>query len=167
MFTLLDRLADRTMAPAAFRGVLAATFGKWVFYILAHVVGQSLMTKANSQFALRIRREVMASMLRQDVEFFDRNPSGVLQERLNKDAQELAENLFNEPKMLLRCCAIIVANLFVLCARSTCASRSCPCPSSRPSSFAILCAAWASACARCRGCGRRHGRDHQGGPDRA
>ena len=33
----------------------------------------------------------------------DRNPSGVLQERLNKDAQELAENLFNEPKMLLRC----------------------------------------------------------------
>ena len=114
MFTLLDRLADRTMAPGAFRGVLAATFGKWVFYILAHVVGQSLMTKANSQFALRIRREVMASMLRQDVEFFDRNPSGVLQERLNKDAQELAENLFNEPKMLLRCCAIIVANLFVL-----------------------------------------------------
>ena len=114
MFTLLDALADQTMAVGTFQRVLVATFGKWVFYILAHVVGQSLMNKANSQFALRIRREVMQSLLRQDVEYFDRTPSGVLQERLNKDAQELAENLFNEPKMLLRCVAVIAASVVVL-----------------------------------------------------
>jgi len=114
MFTLLDRLADGGMGLEDFRAVLVVTFAKWVFYILAHVVGQSLMTKANSQFALRVRREVMAGMLRQDVEYFDRVPSGVLQERLNKDATELAENLFNEPKLLLRCVVIIGANLAVL-----------------------------------------------------
>lgn len=114
MFTLFDKLADGSMSIETFHGVLVTYFVRWIFFILAHVVGSSCMNKANSEFSTNIRNEVMRSMLRQDVEYFDRTPSGVLQERLNKDAAELAQHLFEEPKTLLRCIAVIISNLMVL-----------------------------------------------------
>ena len=38
---------------------------------------------------------------RQDREFFDNNQSGVLQERLNKDTEDLARTIIQQPKNLL------------------------------------------------------------------
>ena len=89
MFTVFDKLQDHTMDIGQFRWLLISFLFKWTFFVLLHVVGLSLMNKANSQFALRIRTAIMSAMMRQDVEFFDRTPSGVLQERMNKDATDL------------------------------------------------------------------------------
>ena len=40
-------------------------------------------------------------MVRQDYEYFDKNSTGVLQERLNRDADELGDNLIGFPQEML------------------------------------------------------------------
>lgn len=114
MFTVFDKLQDHTTEMDQFFWLLVSFFFKWVFFVLMHVVGLSLMNKANSQFSLKIRTAIMSSMMRQDVEFFDRTPSGVLQERMTKDSGDLSQNLLEEPRHFLRCVAVIVSNLYVL-----------------------------------------------------
>ena len=114
MFTVFDKLQDHTMDLVQFKWLLISFLFKWTFFVLLHVVGLSLMNKANSQFALRIRTAIMSAMMRQDVEFFDRTPSGVLQERMNKDATDLSQNMLEEPRHFLRCVAVIVSQFVVL-----------------------------------------------------
>ncbi|EGB09494.1 hypothetical protein AURANDRAFT_1068, partial [Aureococcus anophagefferens] len=66
------------------------------------------------EFVLHARESIMGAMLRQDTDFFDRTPSGVLQERLSQDSQQLSDHLFSEPMHLLRCVTVCVANVYVL-----------------------------------------------------
>ena len=45
---------------------------------------------------------VTQAIMKQDTEYFDFNPSSTLQERLNRDCDELVENLLHVPRMLLQ-----------------------------------------------------------------
>lgn len=58
-----------------------------------------------------IRNGVLAAMVRQDFDYFDRTPAGVLQDRLNRDADELGENLVGFPKEMLEKLVWIASNL--------------------------------------------------------
>ena len=44
-----------------------------------------------------MRNGVLESMVRQDYEYFDKNSAGILQERLNRDANELGNNMIMFP----------------------------------------------------------------------
>jgi len=52
---------------------------------------------AQSLLGQRVRNGVLNAMVRQDYEFFDRNSPGILQDRLNRDANELGNNIIKFP----------------------------------------------------------------------
>jgi ABC-type multidrug transport system fused ATPase/permease subunit len=54
------------------------------------VTGSILKMNVNNDFGLTLKNAVFKNILRQDVEFFDKKQSGVLQERLNADTAKLA-----------------------------------------------------------------------------
>lgn len=64
-------------------------------------LGDTLVDAVEAKMQLGLRSTVMASLLRQDREFFDHHQSGVLQERLNKDTEDLARTIIQQPKNLL------------------------------------------------------------------
>lgn len=64
-------------------------------------LGDSLVDAVEAKMQLGLRSTVMGSLLRQDREFFDHHQSGVLQERLNKDTEDLARTIIQQPKNLL------------------------------------------------------------------
>ena len=53
-------------------------------------------------------------MLRQDTVFFDVYPTGVIQERLNHDAEDLASKVFHLPIQVLNCFFIIASNVVAI-----------------------------------------------------
>lgn len=68
----------------------------WVAHMLIKIIdlpASTLSKRASATMGMRIRNAVFQAMVSQDFEYFDRNPAGVLQDRLNKDADELGENL--------------------------------------------------------------------------
>eukprot|EP00618_Florenciella_parvula_P012341 CAMPEP_0119473752 /NCGR_PEP_ID=MMETSP1344-20130328/5260_1 /TAXON_ID=236787 /ORGANISM="Florenciella parvula, Strain CCMP2471" /LENGTH=849 /DNA_ID=CAMNT_0007506925 /DNA_START=1218 /DNA_END=3767 /DNA_ORIENTATION=- len=70
--------------------------------------------RAKSMFGSRIRNGVLAAMVRQDYEYFDKNSTGVLQERLNRDADELGDNLIGFPQEMLEKLTWISVNLYIV-----------------------------------------------------
>jgi hypothetical protein len=66
----------------------------WFFEMLT----QSFTSRAQGVFAHDLRGSVMRSLVQQDYEYFDKNPAGVLQERLNRDADILGRNLIELPQ---------------------------------------------------------------------
>ena len=64
-------------------------------------LGDTLVDAVEAKMQLGLRSTVMGSLLRQDREFFDNHQSGVLQERLNKDTEDLASTIIQQPKNLL------------------------------------------------------------------
>jgi ABC-type multidrug transport system fused ATPase/permease subunit len=65
------------------------------------VLASSLSNKAAHDFSFPLRRAVMSAIMKQDTEYFDFNPASVLQQRLNKDTDELVENLLHVPRITL------------------------------------------------------------------
>jgi len=57
--------------------------------------------RAGKAFSAPLRRAVMGAIMKQDSEFFDFNSSAVLQERLNRDTDELVENLLWLPRQTI------------------------------------------------------------------
>merc|ERR1712159_798554 len=99
--TLLDGVAAGTMTMEELRWVTAQAYIKLVFCIFAHLSSWAFVGKVTSQFRLKVRTQVMRCMVRQDMKFFDVFPSGILQERLNHDAEQLAEKMFCVPNRLV------------------------------------------------------------------
>ena len=88
-----------TMAQAARNAATIATGFLLVFPF--DNLGDTLVDAVEAKMQLGLRSTVMGSLLRQDREFFDHNQSGVLQERLNKDTEDLARTIIQQPKNLL------------------------------------------------------------------
>merc|ERR550514_1293401 len=91
--TLLDGVAAGTMTMTELRLVTAQAYLKLVFCIFAHLSSWAFIGKVTSQFRLKVRK--------QDMKFFDVFQSGILQERLNNDAEQLASRMFHIPHRLV------------------------------------------------------------------
>ena len=92
----------------------AMLFNLWVGHMLIKLIELPDFTytrRAKSTFGNNIRNGVLSAMVRQDYEYFDRTPPGVLQDRLNRDADELGENLIGFPKDMLCHLVWIVSNM--------------------------------------------------------
>uniref|UniRef100_A0A7S4QJ93 ABC transporter n=1 Tax=Alexandrium monilatum TaxID=311494 RepID=A0A7S4QJ93_9DINO len=57
--------------------------------------------RAQMTFLKNLRTGVMRALLQQDFEYFDKNPAGALQERLNRDAEKLGGNIIELPRDIL------------------------------------------------------------------
>ena len=67
--------------------------------------------RSKASFGNIIRNGVLSSMVRQDFEYFDRTSAGVLQDRLNRDADELGDNLIGFPKEMLEKLVWVCSNM--------------------------------------------------------
>lgn len=56
--------------------------------------------RARSTFQMHLKNGAISAITRQDYEYFDRTSPGVLQERLNRDAEALGQNLINFPQRM-------------------------------------------------------------------
>jgi ABC-type multidrug transport system fused ATPase/permease subunit len=79
----------------------------WFF----EVVRDSFSGRASAMFGQGVRSGVMEAILHQDFEYFDRHSAGALQERLNRDAEELSNNFINLPQEILGKVACIIFTL--------------------------------------------------------
>mmetsp|Transcript_92953 Transcript_92953/g.199349 ORF Transcript_92953/g.199349 Transcript_92953/m.199349 type:complete len:938 (-) Transcript_92953:380-3193(-) len=114
MATLLDGIADGTMTLEELKVVSVVNYVKFLFCIFSHLGSRAFTGKVTSQFRCKVRSEIMRSLVRQDTAFFDIIPSGVLQERLNKDAEELAEKAFDMPLTLIHFSCMMLTNAYTM-----------------------------------------------------
>lgn len=97
------------------QGALSMLFNLWVGHMIIKLIElpEFCYTKrSKNSFGNIIRNGVLSAMVRQDYEYFDRTPAGVLQDRLNKDADELGENLIGFPKEMLNKAVWVLCNLY-------------------------------------------------------
>merc|ERR1719191_490927 len=88
--------------------------GWCVIIIFGLYCADLFQTRARNIFALSIKGGVMKSILQQDFEYFDRHPAGVLQERLNRDAELLKHNMLQAPKELISETTAILSNAYAV-----------------------------------------------------
>lgn len=67
--------------------------------------------RARSAFQMHLKGGAIAALVRQDFEYFDKTSPGVLQERLNRDAEALGENLINFPQRMFAKLSWILVNI--------------------------------------------------------
>merc|ERR1740138_867279 len=93
----------------------------WAGHILLQVTEYLELTfskDTESRLGQSVRNGVLESMVRQDYEYFDKNSAGVLQERLNRDAEELGENFIKLPQEILghiACIFFTIVQVWVVC----------------------------------------------------
>ncbi|CAK9116862.1 unnamed protein product [Durusdinium trenchii] len=68
--------------------------------------------RAQSTLLHRVRSGVMQAIVLQDFAYFDQNASGALQERLNRDAEQLGSNIIEVPEKALSAVVVIILTLF-------------------------------------------------------
>jgi len=112
--TVLDGVDAGTMTMEDLKWLTLQNQAKFIFCIFAHLSSWAFTGKVTSQFRLKVRSEVMRSMVRQDTAFFDIFPSGVLQERLNKDAEMLASKLFEIPMRIVHNLCMLFSNMYAV-----------------------------------------------------
>jgi len=110
MATALDGVADGSLSIGALQASLGQTYVKLILCVFAHLTSWALTHKVTGRFSNAVRIEVLKGILRQDTVFFDVNPSGVIQERLNNDAQNLSSKLFHLPIHVVSSCLRMVTN---------------------------------------------------------
>lgn len=101
MKTLLDKVGAGEVTVAELRASTLQTYVKFIFCVFAHLSSWAFTHKVTASFRLKVRNQVMANMVRQDMKFFDLYPSGILQERLNNDAEQLSSKMFQLPLRLV------------------------------------------------------------------
>merc|ERR1719450_116623 len=101
MKTLLDKVGQGEMTLEDLRAVTLQTYLKFIFCVFAHLSSWAFTHKVTADFRLKIRNQIMLNMVRQDMKFFDFYPSGILQERLNNDAEQLSSKMFHLPIRLV------------------------------------------------------------------
>merc|ERR1711881_20205 len=106
----------------------AALEGKWDFcyaqmarLLLGHMLidmfnalNESYTRRAEEEFGQQIHNGVIGSILSQDFEFFDKHSPGVLQERLNRDADQLGESLIKYPRRIFGKFTQVVLHLWLV-----------------------------------------------------
>lgn len=112
--SVLDKVQDGSMSLSDLGELLFFIGIKFVFCSICWVVGQSFANKATIELRCRLQNAMLATMMRQDVEYFDWHTTGVLQERLNNDATSLARHFFNVPKQILRCTCESISNMIAI-----------------------------------------------------
>jgi len=100
---LLDEVGDGSVTVKELGPLVLQTYIKFTFCVFAHLSSWAFTHKVTAEFRLSVRNEVMANMVRQDMKFFDFYPSGILQERLNNDAEQLSSKMFQLPVRLIEC----------------------------------------------------------------
>jgi len=80
--------------------ILQSAMGHMILFIVGflfsrpiEMMASSLVDKAARNFSGPLRKAVMSAIMKQDTEYFDFNPSAMLQERLNRDTDELVDNM--------------------------------------------------------------------------
>merc|ERR550539_1207763 len=101
MKTLLDKVGAGEATLVELRATTIQTYVTFIFCVFAHLTSWAFTHKVTADFRLRVRNDVMANMVRQDMKFFDFYPSGILQERLNNDAEQLSSRMFHLPLRLV------------------------------------------------------------------
>jgi ABC-type multidrug transport system fused ATPase/permease subunit len=101
MKALLDKVGSGQVTVEELRNTTLQTYMKFVFCVFAHLSSWAFTHKVTADFRLMVRNQVMANIVRQDMKFFDFYPSGILQERLNNDAEQLSSKLFHLPLRLV------------------------------------------------------------------
>ena len=89
----------------------------WAGHILLQITEYLELTfskNCESRLGQSVRNGVLESMVRQDYEYFDKNSAGILQERLNRDANELGNNMVLFPARNIQRVTFILSNLGVL-----------------------------------------------------
>jgi len=88
--------------------VLKKAEGHAIFFIVGflfsrpvEVLAGSFGDRAARDFAQPLRKAVMGAIMRQDTEYFDFNTSSKLKDQLNRDTDELVENLLWVPRSIL------------------------------------------------------------------
>jgi ABC-type multidrug transport system fused ATPase/permease subunit len=122
---LLDKVGTGEVSVETLGSTMLQTYVKFIFCVFAHLSSWAFTHKVTADFRLKVRNEIMANMLRQDMKFFDRHSSGLLQERLNNDAEQLASKAFHLPLRLvdsicrLCSCAVVLysfnTEMFYIC----------------------------------------------------
>eukprot|EP00927_Polykrikos_kofoidii_P014063 TRINITY_DN16132_c0_g1_i1.p1 TRINITY_DN16132_c0_g1~~TRINITY_DN16132_c0_g1_i1.p1 ORF type:complete len:942 (-),score=173.02 TRINITY_DN16132_c0_g1_i1:53-2530(-) len=106
---------------AAAKGEQASVMDDIIDIFLGHllfdaisVLSDGLRERAKNKLDLAVRSGVLQAMLRQDYEYFQKTPPGMLQDRLNRDADRLNSNLISFPlDMLERATRILGCTLFL------------------------------------------------------
>merc|ERR1740138_392629 len=114
MKTLLDKVGEGEVTIQELRATTLQTYIKFVFCVFAHLCSWAFTHKVTADFRLKVRNQVMANMVRQDMKFFDFYPSGILQERLNSDAEQLSNKMFHLPIRLVNCFFRLISCVLVL-----------------------------------------------------
>merc|ERR1719329_1438462 len=114
MATILDGIDAGTMALPELRRLCLSNYVILVFCITSHLTAYALVHKVTSNFRLQVRSAVMSCLMRQDIAFFDIFPSGILQERLNSDAEQLASKFFEVPMRFVHNLFMLVSNVLVV-----------------------------------------------------
>lgn len=108
--TLLDGIDAGTMTLAELRATFLQTYAKLGLCIFAHLTSCYLTEKVAGRFANAVKGQVLRGVLRQDTVFFDTYPSGVIQERLNHDAEDLTSKCFHLPMHMLHLFLMVISN---------------------------------------------------------
>mmetsp|Transcript_114529 Transcript_114529/g.318906 ORF Transcript_114529/g.318906 Transcript_114529/m.318906 type:complete len:899 (-) Transcript_114529:183-2879(-) len=114
MATILDGIEAGTLTLPQLRGLCLSNYVVISFCVFSHLTARAVVSKVTSQFRLQVRSQVMRCMVRQDVAFFDIFPSGILQERLNNDAEQLASKFFDLPMNMIHNFFMLISNVYVV-----------------------------------------------------
>ena len=107
---ILDGLSDKSVSVETMYYEFFIAFVKIVLCIFSHLTAHAFTSKCAGRFANKVRIEVLRGVLRQDTVYFDIHPTGVIQERLNHDADELAGKIFHLPMELVHNTMVIISN---------------------------------------------------------
>jgi ABC-type multidrug transport system fused ATPase/permease subunit len=77
-------------------------------------LGDTFVDDVEAMLQLDLRNAVMGSIMSQDREYFDNHQAGVLQERLNKDTEDLAKTIIQQPKNMISAITRITVKVYVL-----------------------------------------------------
>lgn len=94
----------------------AAATSVWLFAMekLLQFAGRITMFRGEQLFTLRLKKEVYAACLRQDMEFFDSHRCGELQTRLNSDTQEVCQKVLYYPVRFVQFSFFLIFNVVTL-----------------------------------------------------
>merc|ERR1719343_1279399 len=114
MKALLDKVGTGQVTLRELRDNTLQTYIKFIFCVFAHLTSWAFTHKVTADFRLKVRNQIMANIVRQDMKFFDFYPSGILQERLNNDAEQLSSKMFQLPIRLVESFFRLLSCILVL-----------------------------------------------------
>lgn len=97
-----------------FHAAVLVCFWLFVAEKLLQFAGRITMFRGEQLFTLRLKREVYAACLRQDMEFFDSRQTGELQVRLNGDTAEICQKVLYFPVRFIQFTFFLIFNLLTL-----------------------------------------------------